>query len=38
MVGVALAVGAGAVMLPFRAHLSVATAALVLMLPVSPAP
>ena len=34
MVGVALAVGAGAVMLPFRAHLSVATAALVLMLPV----
>jgi two-component system sensor histidine kinase KdpD len=34
LVGVALAVAAGAAMLPFRPHLSVATAALVLVLPV----
>jgi two-component system, OmpR family, sensor histidine kinase KdpD len=34
VVGVALAVGAGAAMLPFRPHLSVATAAVVLVLPV----
>ena len=34
MVGVALSVGLGAAMTPWRAHLSVATAALVLVLPV----
>jgi two-component system, OmpR family, sensor histidine kinase KdpD len=34
LVGIALAVGAGAAMLPFRPHLSIATAGLVLVLPI----
>ena len=34
IVGIVLAVGLGALMVPFRSHLSIATAALILVVPV----